>query len=69
MLAADRAAEITAISAYNSAIALCNTENDAATRELLEDILEDEDAHVNAIEEKLVQVGQMGLALFLSKQT
>jgi len=44
-------------------------ENDAATRELLEDILEDEDAHVNAIEEKLVQVGQMGLALFLSKQT
>ena len=42
---------------------------DNATKELLEDILKDEDGHVNVIEEKQDQIKQMGLQQFLAIQT
>jgi bacterioferritin len=67
-LANDLALEMGAIAAYNKGIALATDVADNATRELLEDILEDEDAHVDAIEEKQDQIQQMGLENFLSAQ-
>jgi len=35
----------------------------------LEEILRDEDAHVDGLEEQLDQIAQMGAAIYLSTQT
>src|SRR5512147_2929341 len=50
-LASDHALELGAIQAYNQAIKLTGEVNDFATREILEDILRDEDTHIDRIEE------------------
>ena len=68
-LANDRAAEAGAVVAYNTAIHQADQVNDAATRELLEDILKDEDAHIGWLEEQQDQITQMGVELYLSTQT
>jgi bacterioferritin len=62
----DHAAEDGAIKSYNAAIKLAGDVSDFATRELLEHILQDEDDHIDAIEELQDQVAQMGLPLFLT---
>lgn len=67
-LANDLQAELGAIKAYNAAIKLAGDANDFATRELLEDILKDEDRHVEEIEERQDQIRQMTLGVFLSAQ-
>jgi bacterioferritin len=41
---------------------------DYATRTLLQEILQDEDSHVDELEEYLDQIDQMGLSTFLSTQ-
>ncbi len=64
----DLAAEMTAVADYNVAIRLAVDVGDNATKELLEQILKDEDAHVDEIEEKQDQIQQMGLPHFLSTQ-
>ena len=68
MFASDHTAEFTAIKSYNDAIKLAGDIKDFATRELLESILQDEDAHIDEIEEVQDQIGQMGLQVFLSTQ-
>jgi len=68
MLANDKGAEIDAINAYNEAIALCAEVRDQATKELLDGILQDEDRHMDEIEERLDQIGQMTLPIFLTTQ-
>ncbi len=67
-LANDREAEAGAIKAYNEAIKLAVEVGDNATREVLESILKDEDAHIDKLEELLDQVGQMGIQFFLTTQ-
>ena len=67
-LASDHALELGAIQAYNQAIKLAGEVNDFATREILEDILQDEDAHIDRIEELQDQIGHMTLPLFLTTQ-
>lgn len=64
----DHAAESGAIEAYNSAIKLAGEVNDFATREILEHILNDEDAHIDKIEELQDQISHMTLPLFLTTQ-
>ncbi len=68
-LQSDLDAEMQTIHMYNEAIHLTGEANDAATRELLESIVKDEDAHVDWIEEQRDQIAQMGEALYLSTQT
>jgi bacterioferritin len=68
-LSNDLAAEMSAVMNYNKAIKLAMEVGDNATKELLESILQDEDRHVDTIEEKQDQVAQMGIQLFLSTQT
>ncbi len=68
-LRADLAAEVEAVRRYNEAIRLADEVRDAATRDLLERILKDEDEHVDWLEEQLDQISQMGLGLYLSVQT
>jgi bacterioferritin len=67
-LASDHALELDAIKAYNQAIKLAGDVDDFATREILEHILQDEDAHIDGIEELQDQIGHMTLPLFLTTQ-
>jgi bacterioferritin len=67
-LAGDHALEMGAIKAYNDAIKLAVDASDSATREILEHILRDEDAHIDGIEELQDQIGHMTLPLFLTTQ-
>ncbi|MGB4704899.1 MAG: bacterioferritin [Candidatus Saccharicenans sp.] len=68
MLEFDRQSEFEAIKAYNEAIKLAGEVGDFATRELLEKILQDEDQHIDEIEELIDQVQQMTLPIFLTTQ-
>jgi bacterioferritin len=67
-LAGDHALEMGAIKAYNNAIKLAGDVSDFATREILEHILHDEDAHIDGIEELQDQIGHMTLPIFLTTQ-
>lgn len=68
MFAADHTFEADAIKSYNAAIKVCGEAKDFATRELLERILKEEDAHIDGIEEVQDQIKQMGIQVFLSTQ-
>jgi bacterioferritin len=68
MFASDHGLEADAIKSYNEAIALCGDAKDFATREILEAILNDEDKHIDGIEEVQDEIKQMGIAVFLSTQ-
>ena len=67
-LASDHAAEADAIKAYNEAIRLAGEVADFATREVLESILNDEDRHIDEIEELQDQIEHMSLPIFLTTQ-
>ncbi|HWQ80172.1 MAG TPA: bacterioferritin, partial [Anaerovoracaceae bacterium] len=62
----DRLAEVGAIKAYNDAIKLAGEVGDFATREILEHILNDEDRHMDEIEELQDQISHMTLPIFLT---
>ena len=64
----DHEAEDGAVKSYNKFIALCGDLKDFATREILEKILNDEDRHIDEIEELQDQIGHMTLGLFLTTQ-
>lgn len=64
----DHEAEKGAVAAYNAAIALAVELADNGTRELLESVLKDEEAHIDWLEAQLDQIGQMGLPSYLSQQ-
>jgi bacterioferritin len=68
MFASDHVLESDAIKVYNSGIQLCGDAKDYATREILEAILNDEDKHIDGIEEVQDQIEQMGVQVFLSTQ-
>jgi len=64
----DHQAEETTIADYNAAIKLAGDKKDFATRDILEGILNDEDRHIDGIEELQNQISHMALALFLTTQ-
>jgi bacterioferritin len=68
MFANDHEAEIDASNRYNAGILVCGDAKDFVTRELLEDILGEEDGHIDDIEKVQDQIQQMGLPQFLSTQ-
>ena len=68
MFANDHEAELDAVKRYNAAIQVCGDAKDFATREILEHILNEEDDHVDSIEEVLDQIAQMDLRMFLAAQ-
>lgn len=67
-LANDHEAEAGAIKAYNEAIILAGEVKDYATRDFLQEILNDEDGHIDEIEELQDQAAQMTLPVFLGTQ-
>ena len=64
----DQKAEEGAIKAYNDAIKLAVEAGDNGTRDMLEEILEDEEEHIDWIESQLDQIEQMGLQVYLGEQ-
>jgi bacterioferritin len=68
MMANDHESEEGAVKSYNAAIKLAGDVKDFATREVLESILKDEDGHIDGIEMNIDQIGQMGLAVYLTTQ-
>ena len=67
-LAKDHKAEEGAIKAYNDAIVLAGEVRDFATRDVLQNILNEEDGHMDGIEELQDQIKQMTLQVFLTTQ-
>ena len=64
----DTAAEADAIKNYNDSIRLAVEVGDNGTRELLESILRDEEAHIDELEAQLDQIKQMGIQNYLVEQ-
>jgi bacterioferritin len=64
----DRDGEAAAIKAYNDTIRLAAETGDNGTKELLDSILQDEEAHIDLLESQAGQIEQMGLANFLESQ-
>ena len=64
----DHEAEEGAIKAYNDSIKLAVEVGDNGTRDMLEEILEDEEEHIDWIESQLDQIEQMGLQVYLGEQ-
>ncbi len=64
----DRLAEVDAIKAYNDAIVLAGEVRDYATRDILMQILNEEDQHLDELEELQDQIEQMTLPIFLTTQ-
>ena len=65
----DLATETDAVKMYNDITQICVAEKDQGTKELVDDILREEEAHVDGLEERLDQIEQMGLGNFLSTVT
>jgi len=68
MFVNDGMAEAGAIKSYNDAVILAGQVKDYATRDILQSILNDEDGHIDEIEEIQDQIGQMGIQIFLTTQ-
>ncbi len=64
----DLQSEREAVAAYNQAIALAAREGDNGTKDLLEEILADEERHVDWLETQLNLLESMGLENYLSTQ-
>lgn len=64
----DHAKELDTVKDYNEAIVLAGNVLDYATRDMLMEILQDEDRHVDELEELQDQIEQMSLPTFLSTQ-
>jgi len=64
----DQEAEKKAIQAYNDAIKLAVEAGDNGSRDMLEEILEDEEEHIDWIEAQLDQIAHMSLQIYLAEQ-
>jgi bacterioferritin len=60
--------EIDASHEYNKSVQVCMTAKDEGSRELFEDMIEDEERHVDFLEAQLHALHEMGLANYLSEQ-
>ena len=69
LLAADLATEMEAMPVLREAIAYCEKVKDFISRELLEDILESEEDHVNFLETQQSMLKAMGLENYLQLQS
>ncbi len=64
----DLALEKSAVAAYNDAIKTCEKLGDYGSSEMLEEILKDEEGHVDFIETQLGLIQQLGLENYLAQQ-
>jgi bacterioferritin len=67
-LKVDLALEMVAVSRLNPAIETCRELGDNNTRHLLEEILEDEEEHIDWIESQIALIEQVGAGNYLAQQ-
>lgn len=64
----DLALEKGAVADYNKSIEICRRVGDNATADFLQEILRDEEDHVDTLETELSMIEQMGLENYLAQQ-
>ncbi len=64
----DQESEVGAVKVYNNAIQMAGEKGDHGTRDLLQSILKDEEAHLDWLDAQLEQIAQMGLPNYLALQ-
>jgi bacterioferritin len=64
----DQQSEEGAIKAYNETIKTCTALGDNGTKEMLDSILLDEEAHLDWLDTQLGQIGQMGIQVYLQSK-
>lgn len=64
----DLSAEDSAIKGYNESIRLAAEVGDNGTKTILEEILKDEEEHIDWLETQQDQIEQMGIQLYLAEQ-
>ena len=69
MLSLDQRFELEQIDLLKDAIALCELEKDFISRELLDDILETEEGHVDWLGAQEYQIEHMGIQNYIQSQT
>lgn len=69
MMDYDLKAELGAVKDYNEFAKICVEEKDNISKNLFEELLKDEEDHVDWIENQLEQIEQMGLSVYLLKAT
>jgi bacterioferritin len=68
MLESDLALEVTAVKQYNDAVAISTKEGDNGSRDLLVQLLKDEEEHVDFLEAQLHQIKELGYERYLTQQ-
>jgi bacterioferritin len=64
----DLALELAAVKQLNGAIKIATEAGDNASRALFEEILEDEEEHVDYLEGQMHAIGEMGIENYLAQQ-
>jgi bacterioferritin len=67
ILAADLAAELEAHALYTEAAEYCITVHDRVTKEIYDELLKDEEKHIDFIETQLELIKQLGVQLYSQK--
>ena len=68
MIESDLALEVSAVKQYNDAIAIATKEGDNGSRDLLVELLKDEEDHVDFLEAQMHQIKELGYERYLTMQ-
>jgi bacterioferritin len=68
MIESDLALEVSAVKQYNDAIAIATREGDNGSRDLLVELLKDEEDHVDFLEAQVHQIKEIGYERYLTMQ-
>ncbi len=68
MIDSDLALEIGAVQQYNDAVALATREGDNGSRDLLVQLLKDEESHVDFLESQVHLIKELGYERYLTMQ-
>ena len=69
ILKADLGAEREAVEMYRNGAAYCETVKDYVSRELFEEVLKDEDGHVDFVETQIEMIARMGIQNYVQLQS
>ena len=68
MLESDLALEVSAVKQYNRAVLIATEEGDNGSRDLLVQLLKDEEGHVDWLEAQVHQIKELGYERYLAQQ-
>jgi bacterioferritin len=69
ILKADLEAELEAVEMYRNGAAYCETVKDYTSRELFEEVLKDEEGHVDFVETQFEMISRMGIQNYVQLQS